>query len=37
MHLGFTIDSWKIDFLDIDLLDTDSDSLEGHGLIQISY
>ena len=36
MHLGFVLDLWNIDFLDIDLLDTDLDSLVGHGLIQIS-
>ena len=28
--------SWNVDLLDIDLLDTDLDSLVGHELIQIS-
>ena len=37
MHFGFALDSWNTDFLDIDLLDTDLDSLLGHGLKQISY
>ena len=36
MHFGFALDSWNINLLDIDLLDTDLDSLVGHGLIQIS-
>ena len=35
MHFGFALDSWNRDLLDIDLLDTDLDSLVGHGLIQI--
>ena len=32
MHFGFALDSWNID-----LLDTDLDSLVGPGLIQVSY
>ena len=36
MHFRFALESWNIDLLDIDLLDTDLDSLVGHGLIQIS-
>ena len=36
MHFGFTLDSWNIDLLDIDLLNTDLESLVGHGLIQVS-
>ena len=36
MHFEFTLDSCNIDLLDIGLLDTDLDSLVGHGLIQIS-
>ena len=35
MHLGFALGSWNRDLLDIDLLDTDLDSLVGQGLIQI--
>ena len=35
MHFGFALDSWNRDLLDIDLLDTDLDSLVGEGLIQI--
>ena len=35
MHFGFALDSWNRDLLDIDLLDTDLDSLVGQGLIQI--
>ena len=31
MHFGFTLNSWNVDFLDIDLLDTDLDLLVGHG------
>ena len=31
MHFGFPLDLWNID-----LSDTDLDSLAGHGLIQIS-
>ena len=30
MHFGFALDSWNKD-IDIDLLDTDLDSLVGHG------
>ena len=37
MHFGFALDSWNIDLLYIDLLDTDLDSLVDHGLIKISY
>ena len=36
MHFRFALDSWNIDLLDIDLLETDLDSLVDHGLIQIS-
>ena len=36
MHFRFALESWNIDLLNIDLLDTDLDSLVGHGLIQIS-
>ena len=36
MHFGSTLGSWNIDLLDIDLLDTNLDSLVGHGSIQIS-
>ena len=32
MHFGFALDLWNID-----LLDTDLDSVVDHGLIQISY
>ena len=35
MHFGFALDSWNIDLLDTNLLDTDLDSLVGHGLIHI--
>ena len=31
MHLGFALDSWNMDLLDIDLLDTDWDLLVGYG------
>ena len=31
IHFGFTLNSWNVDFLDIDLLDTDLDLLVGHG------
>ena len=31
MHFGFTLDLWKIDFCDIDSLDTDLDLLVGLG------
>ena len=35
MRFGLALDSWNIDLLGIDLLDTDLDSLVGYGLIQI--
>ena len=35
MRFGFALDSWNIDLLGIDSLDTDLDSLVGYGLIQI--
>ena len=31
MHFEFTLDSWNIDLLAIDLLDTDLDLLVGYG------
>ena len=31
MYFGFALDSWNIDFWDIDLLGTDLDLLVGHG------